>query len=821
VRRLYCILVMSLAAILGGAGCRGGKELAKVEIYTQYHGVTFVDKFKIWATGPDEVVARDAFYEPENYAYDGSTVFLTALRGESEAFQLVVNADYGNVDDVGVAVAPLVGPGGARIPESAVSVYFEYYVTVLTPGGRNGAAGEVPDALPPLAQPFDLAKAQAQPLFVVVDVPRDAKPGKYSGDIVVTAKGAESEKLTLEVDVLGAALEEGLLPYAFVEPDYVALASWSGEEAAKPVGKDELAPYLGLFETRRVHPFDEGYSQRRLTTSAKKAATAWAEAASGGNFAFFCLSPGADGKAPAAAEMAEEYGVLAEALGEGNAPPAVVWAAFDGGLPSPFAAGAASATWWGDLAKAASAWPGKPALAAATSPYRGAPGVSLGSAVSYWLPRFSDVAACPERFQHLPRLHRYFMRADGSGGDVLDGRRAGARLISWYGYLWRAAGAGALAPPADAVRPANPWTDDPMAGTAAAYGNGLGCWYYPGGPAGVEGPVSSVRLELLRQGLEDWALFRLIEKKRGREYVEERLKALLPYAVEDLSDISSRDLGNNQIFELRKAFLQELGGAAPAGREVDIGGRVADARGVTIYGARVGDDVFATYTGEDGSYRLKHRAGGRLRVSASGFRGEDTNGGAVQMYRRLKGLLPVFDFESGIDGAFWLSGDESDALAVGEERDVVREGRIALVAEFPCGRVSRAVNLYPRMKDFSKHHRLEFAAYNPNDFVVDLRLLLLDDETLDVDRQYRRRFTLRPRAWTHVSYPIKYLPQAGEARFEIEPDGSYDLKEGYRPDLTRIIGVGFEADGLTSSGGAKNPGSYKVIIDDVKLVIFE
>jgi len=360
-----------------------------------------------------------------------------------------------------------------------------------------------------------------------------------------------------------------------------------------------------------------------------------------------------------------------------------------------------------------------------------------------------------------------------------------------------------------------------MVGTAAAYGNGLGAWYYPGAPVGAEGPVSSVRLELLRQGLEDWALFKLVERKRGREYVEERLKALLPYAIEDLSDISSRDLGNNQIFELRKALLNELGGAAPAGRDVDIDGRVADARGVTVYRARVGDDVFATYTGADGSYRLRHRAGGRLRVSASGFRGADTSGGGVKLYRRLKGLLPVFDFEAGIDGAFWLSGDESDALTVAEERDVVREGRIALTAEFPCGRVSRIVNLYPRMKDFSKQHRLEFDAYNPNEFAVDVRLLLLDDEALDVDRQYRRRVTLRPRAWTHVSHRIKSLPRTGEPRFEVERDGSYDLKEGYRPDLTRIIGVGFEADGLTSCGGEQNPGSYKVVIDDVKLVIFE
>ena len=82
-RRLFYSSVSALAVALASTGCRGGKELEKVDIYTQYHGVTFVDKFKVWATGPDEVVARDAFYEPDNYIYDGSTVYLTALRGES------------------------------------------------------------------------------------------------------------------------------------------------------------------------------------------------------------------------------------------------------------------------------------------------------------------------------------------------------------------------------------------------------------------------------------------------------------------------------------------------------------------------------------------------------------------------------------------------------------------------------------------------------------------------------------------------------------------------------------------------------------------
>ncbi len=821
IRRFKLILCLFVATSCV-VGCRPDeKKLERVDVYTQYHGVTFVDKFKIWATGPDELITRDAFFEADNYIYDGSAVYLTALRGETEAFQLVINADYGNVNDVEVDVGPLAGPGGAQIGADRISVYFEYYLRVETPTDYRGRTGEFPDALPPLTEPFDLAKAQAQPLFVVVEIPADAKAGKYVGDVTVRAKAAASQKLTLEVVVLAEELEPSLLPAAFLEPDYRAIAAWEEGKPELPVKKDKLQGYFNLLSSRRVIALDGGYSQRRLTASAKRAAEDWTEATPAARPTFFYLSPTAEDERPGVDAMAEEYRVLYGAFGDEKPSEPVIWTAFKGGSPSPFEGEAASATWWSDLAKAASTWPGKPALAAATSPYRGAPGVSLAGTVSYWMPTFGDVAVCPERYQNLRRGHRYFIRVDGSGGDVLDGRRAGPRLISWYGYLWGAQGLSALAPPRAAARPKNPWLDDPMSGTASSFGNGLGTWFYPGTPAGVEGPVSSVRLELLRQGLEDWALFKMVEKKRGRGYVRERLQALLPYAVDDLADVSARELGNNQIFELRRALLAELGGA-PAGRRADTAGRVADASGNPLYHARVAGGNFAAYTGGDGSYSLRFRdGGGALKVSASGFRSGETRGGGVTLYRRLKGLLPLFDFEAGIDAAFWLSGDSKDALAVSEELDAVREGKVALAAEFPCGRISRIVNLYPRVKDISKHHRLEFAAYNPNDFIVDVWLLLLDDEALDVDRQFRRLISLRPRAWTRVSYRIKDLPRSGEPKFEIKRDGSCVVKGAYRPDLTRIVGVGFEADGLAAYGGKADAASYKVVIDDVKLVIFE
>jgi len=813
------------AVVLLGVGCRrGAGRLEKVEVFTQYHGVTFVEKFKVWATGPDEVIARDAFYEASNYIYDGAAVHLTALRGEADAFQLVVNADYGNVNDVEVAVTALAGPGGAAISADEVSVYFEYYVTLKTPSDYRGRTGAVADALPPLTAPFDLAKGQAQPLFVVVNVSAGAAPGIYVGKAVVTAKGAAAQELRVELSVLDETLDAaGALPPAFIEPDYRAISAWEGRRPGEPVKPEVAGPYFGLLADRRCIPLDYGYSQRRLTASRKKAAGEWAAAAGAETTpTFFYLSGAADDGVPTLEAMEAEYKTLYDAFGEATPTAPVLWPAFAGGAPAPFARGAAAAKWWVDLAAAARGWPGRPKLAAATSPFRGAPDVSLGGAVSVWAPAFRDVALCPERYKNLAAGNEYYIRADGSGGDIIDGRRAGARLLSWYGYRWGAAGVMALAPPAAAVRPRNPWKDDPMVGTAVAYGNGSGCWFYPGAPAAVDGPVSSLRLELLRQGLEDWALFKLLEKRRGRAYVEERLASLLPYDIEDLSDIAARDLSNKEIWELRRAMLEELAGGAAAAKKSEITGRVFDAPGTPIYHARVGDELFACYTNAGGSYRLYYRAsGGAVNVAADGFRPGRTTGGPVKLYRGLKGMVPVFDFEEGIKPSFWLSGEEGDALEVAEERALVSEGKVALAARFACGRPSRIVNLYPRQKDFSKQHRFEFDVYNPNDFIVDIWLLLLDDDAVDVARQFRRRISLRPRAWTRVSFRIKGLAKTGEPRFRLKSDGTYTVHAGYRPDLTRVIGVGFESDGLAGAGGEDNGSSYRLIFDNVKVIIFE
>ncbi|RPJ33551.1 MAG: DUF4091 domain-containing protein, partial [Planctomycetaceae bacterium] len=70
----------------------------------------------------------------------------------------------------------------------------------------------------------------------------------------------------------------------------------------------------------------------------------------------------------------------------------------------------------------------------------------------------------------------------------------------------------------------NPW-DDP--GFRVQF-NGEGMLFYPGEDAGIEGPVASIRLKNLRDGMEDYEYFTLLEKRGGKAIVDEVVRSAVP-----------------------------------------------------------------------------------------------------------------------------------------------------------------------------------------------------------------------------------------------------------------------------------------------------
>lgn len=123
-------------------------------------------------------------------------VTLALARGEYEAAQVFIRpaADH---QLVSVSAPDLRGPGGAA---SGITVRTDElaYVEVTRPTDATCEPGWHPDPLPPLALPRDLEAGLNLPLWLTVFVPRETLPGDHAGELVLRFRRGTDE-ITLPV----------------------------------------------------------------------------------------------------------------------------------------------------------------------------------------------------------------------------------------------------------------------------------------------------------------------------------------------------------------------------------------------------------------------------------------------------------------------------------------------------------------------------------------------------------------------------------------------------------------------------------------------
>jgi len=206
--------------------------------------------FTVWvADAMDKVLPGTT---PPDTAPDG--VELSAARGEIENAQVVVRSDA-DLSGVSVAVTDLSGPAGT-IPASAVEIGHLGFVpiqanTADTPPEELIATApcEVPDPVLPGAA-FDIAAGRAQPVWLTLRVPREAAAGTYEGEVRVSAVGAEVI-VPLRLTVFGFEMPQDrhLLYTNWCSPDEIAkkhgLELWSKEYWAM------LGRYLDMMAEHR------------------------------------------------------------------------------------------------------------------------------------------------------------------------------------------------------------------------------------------------------------------------------------------------------------------------------------------------------------------------------------------------------------------------------------------------------------------------------------------------------------------------------------------------------------------------------------------
>ena len=166
---------------------------------------------------------------------------ICAARNEWESFQVAVIAGGENLVVTEVGISQLVGPGGARIAGENVQLYREEYVRVR----RSTPRAELPpglyaDPLVPFinpttgkpieprrreakrwgapvavtgydmyALPFEVFRGQNQPIWVDIHVPADAPAGIYQGTFRVRARNRLSAEVPVKLTVWDFALPDG------------------------------------------------------------------------------------------------------------------------------------------------------------------------------------------------------------------------------------------------------------------------------------------------------------------------------------------------------------------------------------------------------------------------------------------------------------------------------------------------------------------------------------------------------------------------------------------------------------------------------------
>lgn len=141
---------------------------------------------------------------------------ISLARNEYESFQIVVSSNERLLEGVSLKVSDLVNAQtGATIAPKNITWRVVGYVPTIKPYYPVKYVGRWPDPLMPPRE-TDIDAGAVQPFWVTVYVPKETGAGLYKGTVLITADGAGPRKIPLQVQVYNFTLPvEGSLKTAF------------------------------------------------------------------------------------------------------------------------------------------------------------------------------------------------------------------------------------------------------------------------------------------------------------------------------------------------------------------------------------------------------------------------------------------------------------------------------------------------------------------------------------------------------------------------------------------------------------------------------
>jgi hypothetical protein len=231
---------------------------------------------EIWAVPSIYKVRPDEPAQKSNAVWDGAsrTVTLAGAKNEHVPFQVVISTPPPPTRHIPaqsgffVASADLTSPAG-RIAASNVKLYFEHEILCNSPSSPVGGTGFWPDALAPLTDPFSMAAEFRQAVknravWIDIVVPPSTAAGNYAGTVRVTKDGRPLADVQVKLRVYDFALpaETHLITYMGLSADQ--LARFHHVPPSSPELKTLLRNYHAFLYENRMEPWFNEALQPRL-----------------------------------------------------------------------------------------------------------------------------------------------------------------------------------------------------------------------------------------------------------------------------------------------------------------------------------------------------------------------------------------------------------------------------------------------------------------------------------------------------------------------------------------------------------------------------
>jgi hypothetical protein len=239
-------------------------SLSFTVISIRAQNASIASDIKVWAVPAEQKVRPKDKPEKINLVWSGEKKLITVAGAGNEhvPFQVVITAPVPEgwrpkaPDGFFITISDLTSKGGKVIPQKQISLFLEHYIQIYAMSSPIGATGYWPDALAPLKESFSMQAQYAvvgnRPVWIDITIPTGTAAGKYDGKISILKDGKPLESIAIELEVYNFSLPEQTHLITYFNVSKGELGRLYNKRSSDPEIEQLSQPYFDLLNTHRL-----------------------------------------------------------------------------------------------------------------------------------------------------------------------------------------------------------------------------------------------------------------------------------------------------------------------------------------------------------------------------------------------------------------------------------------------------------------------------------------------------------------------------------------------------------------------------------------